>query len=96
MHIHLRSLAYLSEVVEAISRAAYIDQMFRLDDVLAHGDLLRQREDVQEHGDVDHVPRASGPGELVLVGEDVACDEVRRTQAVAVLQQRVHGVSEAR
>lgn len=40
MHIHLRSLACLSEVIEAISRAAYIDQMFRLDDVLVHGDLL--------------------------------------------------------
>lgn len=68
----------------------------QLHDVLAHGNLLRQREDVQEHGDVDHVPRAPGPGELVLVGEDVARDEVRRAQAVAVLEQRVPGVSEAR
>lgn len=67
----------------------------QLHDVLAHGDLLRQREDVQEHGDVDHVPRASGPGEFVLFGEDVARDEVRRTQAVAVLEHRVPGVSEA-
>ena len=68
----------------------------QLHDVLAHGDLLRQREDVKEHGDVDHVPRASGPSELVLVGEDIARDEVRRTQAVAVPEQRVPGVSEAR
>lgn len=51
---------------------------------------------MQEHGDVDHVPRASGPGESVLVGEDVARDEVRQTQAVAVPEQRVSAVSEAR
>lgn len=68
----------------------------QLHDVLARGDLLRQRKDVQEHGDVDDVPRAPGPGELVLVGEDVARDEVRRAQAVAVPEQRVPGVSEAR
>lgn len=68
----------------------------QLHDVLARGDLLRQREDVQEHGDVDDVPRAPGPSELVLVGEDVARDEVGRAQAVAVPEQRVPGVSEAR
>lgn len=68
----------------------------QLHDVLAHGDLLGQREDVQEHGDVDHVPRAPGPGELVPVGEDVARDEVGRAQAVAVPEQRVPGVPEAR
>lgn len=45
---------------------------------------------------MDHVPRAPGPGELILVGEYVARDEVGRAQAVAVPEQRVPGVPEAR